>query len=80
MESKPTTFEEQSQMINHLQRRVRDYMREKNSLFEINTELETELTKKEKLLKDVSEYHKKSRDEHKGFGTKYPRTNLSYRL
>ena len=65
MENKPSTFEEQSQMINHLQRRVRDNMKEKNSLIEMNSELETELTKKEKLIKDISEYHKKSRDEHK---------------
>ena len=43
METQPTTFEEQTQMINHLQKRVSDHIQEKNNLIEMNEELETDL-------------------------------------
>ena len=65
MENKPYTFEEQTQMLNHLQKRARDQMKEKNSLIEINSELETELSRKEKQIKDIGDYHKKSREEYR---------------
>ena len=43
METQPTTFEEQTQMINYLQKRVSDHIQEKNNLIEMNEELETDL-------------------------------------
>ena len=60
-----TTIEDQKQMVDHLHKRVREHMKEKNCLIEMNTELENELIKKEKQIKEVSKYHKNSRDEYK---------------
>ena len=61
----PATFEDQKQMIKHLNKRVQDHFKERNTLIEMNEELEAELKSKEKLLKEVSNYHKKARDEFK---------------
>jgi hypothetical protein len=44
VENKPYTFEEKNQMLNHLQKSARDHMKEKNSLIEINSQLEIELS------------------------------------
>ena len=60
-----TTIEDQKQMVDHLHKRVREHMKEKNSLIEMNTELENELLKKEKQIKEVSKYHQNARQEYK---------------
>ena len=60
-----TTIEDQKQMVDHLHKRVREHMKEKNSLIEMNTELENELLKKEKQMKEVSKYHQNARQEYK---------------
>ena len=56
---------EHIQMIKYLQKRIQDQIKEKNVIVEMNEDLERELEKKEKLLKDVSTYHSKSQVEHK---------------
>ena len=52
-------------MIKHLQKRIQDHVKEKNNLIEINEDLEEQFHKKEKLLNEVSNYHKKARNDHK---------------
>ena len=56
-----TTFEDQKEMVNHLHK----HMKKKYSLIEMNTELENELLKKEKQIKEVSKYHQNARQEYK---------------
>ena len=57
--------DDQQQMIRYLQKRIQDHVKEKNKLIEINEDLEEQFRKKEKLLNDVSNYHKKARSDHK---------------
>ena len=59
------TNEDQKQMIKHLQKRVQEHVKEKNTIIEMNEDLEKELEAKAKLLNEVSNYHKKARNEHK---------------
>ena len=59
------SYDDQKQMIKHLQKRIQDHVKEKNSLIEINEDLEEKFNKKEKLLNEVSDYHKKARNDHK---------------
>ena len=58
-------FEDQKQLIKHLNKHVQDHFKERNVLIEMNEELEVELKSKERLLKEVSNYHTKARDEFK---------------
>ena len=58
-------IEEQKQMIRHLKKCIQDHVKEKNDLIDINEDLEEKLNKKEKLLNDVSTYHKKARNDYK---------------
>ena len=60
-----STIDDQKQMLNHLHTRIQDHMKEKNMLIEMNTELEEQLEKKEKHVKEVANYHRNSRDEYK---------------
>ena len=59
------TIMEQKEMLQHLHRRVQNHVKEKNDLIEMNEESERLIKKKEKLIEDISKYHKNSRDEHK---------------
>jgi chromosome segregation ATPase len=56
---------EQKEMLQHLHRRVQNHVKEKNDLIEMNEESERLIKKKEKLIEDISKYHRNSRDEHK---------------
>ena len=56
------TNEDQKQMIKHLQKRVQEHVKEKNTIIEMNEDLEKELEAKAKLLNEVSNYHKKARN------------------
>ena len=60
-----STIDDQKQMLNHLHKCIKDHMKEKKMLIEINTELEEQLEKKEKHVQEVANYHKNSRDEYK---------------
>ena len=59
------TIEEQKQMLKHLHRRVQDHLRERHDLIEMNEECEKVIKEKENKIKDVSNYHKKAREEYK---------------
>ena len=60
-----STIEDQKQMLDYLHKRSKEHLKEKNSLIETISELENELMKKEKLRKELSDYHRNSRDEYK---------------